>query len=169
MTGRPVRATSGMLLALALLTACAPEPAPTPTPTGFASEEEAFAAAEETYRGYIEALNASRDHLENSPSPDTFLTGAALTQSLQVSEQLRESGLRISGPARILTLDPLEWDSSYATITTCMSYEEARVVDETGKDVTPPDRMDVASLEVQVIYAQPQPLIVRSSTDGTTC
>src|SRR5690606_38234156 len=43
----------------ALLVGCSPEPDPTPTPTAaFASEEEAFAAAEETYRAYIDAFNA---------------------------------------------------------------------------------------------------------------
>lgn len=46
----------GALLAGAL-TACTPEPEPTPTPP-FATEAEAFAAAEATYRAYVDALNA---------------------------------------------------------------------------------------------------------------
>ncbi len=58
---RIARRTAGLLIALAIATtvsACTPEPAPTPTPTGFASEDEAFRAAEETYRAYVDALNA---------------------------------------------------------------------------------------------------------------
>jgi ABC-type oligopeptide transport system substrate-binding subunit len=51
-------AAATLALALALTTACAPDPAPTPSPTGFASQEEAFAAAEATYRAYVDALNA---------------------------------------------------------------------------------------------------------------
>ncbi|HOQ22628.1 MAG TPA: hypothetical protein PLN62_09415, partial [Microbacterium sp.] len=55
---RTFPAVGAALLALALVTGCAPEPAPTPTPTGFASDDEAFAAAEATYRAYVDALNA---------------------------------------------------------------------------------------------------------------
>ncbi|MET0860918.1 MAG: hypothetical protein ABW091_07810, partial [Microbacterium sp.] len=46
-----------LVLASAALSGCTPQPAPTPTPTGFATEDEAFAAAEETYRAYVDALN----------------------------------------------------------------------------------------------------------------
>ena len=41
-----------------LMSGCAADPSvePTPTPT-FANEDEAFAAAEATYRAYVDALN----------------------------------------------------------------------------------------------------------------
>ena len=53
------RAAAALVLALALgmTTACQPEPAPSPSAPVFATEDEAFAAAEETYRGYVDALN----------------------------------------------------------------------------------------------------------------
>ncbi len=53
------RAAAALVLALALgmTTACQPEPAPSPSAPVFANEEEAFAAAEETYRAYVDALN----------------------------------------------------------------------------------------------------------------
>ncbi|MFV0372584.1 MAG: hypothetical protein ACK5KK_00615, partial [Microbacterium sp.] len=56
--GLPVIGATAVLLTL--LTACVPEPepTPTPTPTGFANSTEAFAAAEQTYHDYIDALNA---------------------------------------------------------------------------------------------------------------
>lgn len=47
----------GAVLAVVLVSGCTPTPEPTPTPTGFANEEEAFRAAEETYRAYVDALN----------------------------------------------------------------------------------------------------------------
>ena len=65
---RIARRTAGLLIALAIATtvsACTPEPAPTPTPTGFASEDEAFRAAEETYRAYVDALNARLELAES--------------------------------------------------------------------------------------------------------
>lgn len=62
------------VLALALTTGCMPEPEPTPSPTGFASEEEAFAAAEETYRAYVDALNQV-----DLSDPETFEPVYALT------------------------------------------------------------------------------------------
>ncbi len=49
---------TALVLAAVTLSACAPTPTPSPTPTAaFASEEEAFAAAEEVYRAYIAASN----------------------------------------------------------------------------------------------------------------
>ncbi|HIE61439.1 MAG TPA: hypothetical protein EYQ02_07255, partial [Microbacterium sp.] len=57
---RPFRAASIVIamLAVGALAGCGPtDPTPTPTPTGFASEAEAFAAAEATYRAYVDALN----------------------------------------------------------------------------------------------------------------
>ena len=53
------RAAAAIVLALALglTTACQPEPSPSPSAPAFANEEEAFAAAEETYRAYVDALN----------------------------------------------------------------------------------------------------------------
>ena len=45
-----------------MLSGCVAEPAPSPTPTSpFASEEEAFAAAEDTTRAYVDANNGVKD------------------------------------------------------------------------------------------------------------
>ena len=59
MRTRVTAAALGALLMLTLAGCTTPEPTdPTPTPTSaFASEEEAFAAAEATYRAYVDALN----------------------------------------------------------------------------------------------------------------
>lgn len=47
----------GLFVTLSVSGCTMPSPEPTPSPTGFASEAEAFAAAEATYRAYIDALN----------------------------------------------------------------------------------------------------------------
>ncbi len=44
-------------LAAALLSGCTGEPAPVVSTPSFATEDEAFAAAEQTYRNYVDALN----------------------------------------------------------------------------------------------------------------
>ena len=73
--------TAAVLLAASVvaLTGClgsAPDPTPTPTAV-FTSEEEAFAAAEETYRAYIDAVNARRADPRSEPDPQSFLIGEA--------------------------------------------------------------------------------------------
>jgi hypothetical protein len=84
---RRFAAAATLALALALTTACAPDPAPTPSPTGFASQEEAFAAAEATYRAYVDALNAV-----DLSDPATFEAGST---SPPVSECLRQELTRM--------------------------------------------------------------------------
>jgi hypothetical protein len=50
-----------VLAAAVLLVGCAPQPDATPTPSAtalpFATDKEAFAAAEATYRAYVDAQN----------------------------------------------------------------------------------------------------------------
>ena len=57
MISRVARVTLALAIVLGMATGCQPEPEPSPTGPVFATEEEAFAAAEETYRAYVDALN----------------------------------------------------------------------------------------------------------------
>ena len=57
MIRRAAAAAIVLALALGMTTACQPDPAPSASGPIFANEEEAFAAAEETYRAYVDALN----------------------------------------------------------------------------------------------------------------
>ena len=56
-TSRRFVALAALTLVTGLLAGCVGDPGPVETTPGFASEEEAFAAAEETYRAYVDALN----------------------------------------------------------------------------------------------------------------
>ncbi|MBN9215909.1 MULTISPECIES: hypothetical protein [unclassified Microbacterium] len=158
-----------VVLTLALVTACTPDPEPTPTPTGFASEEEAFAAAEATYRAYVDALNRSRTDASAVPPPESFLSGDALTQSIEVDQQLADAGLQLVGPAVVIGIQGIEWRAESASIGACMDYTEARVVDSAGTDVTPADRPNRASLIIEVVFAAPAPLIVQSNVGDQEC
>ena len=57
MISRVAAVTIALALAVCVMTGCQPEPEPSPSAPAFATEEEAFAAAEETYREYVDALN----------------------------------------------------------------------------------------------------------------
>ncbi len=55
---RSLTALALVAMVAPVVAGCAPDPAPAPTTAvSFSSEEEAFAAAEETYRAYVDALN----------------------------------------------------------------------------------------------------------------
>ncbi|GAA1248935.1 hypothetical protein JOF42_002915 [Microbacterium phyllosphaerae] len=163
-----------MVLGTAQLVGCAPEPAPAPSPTpAFASEEEAFAAAEEVYRAYNDAGNA-RIRGEQEPDPQSFLEGVALEGDIEGQGLLREWGFHASGEATIMSFvgreasvdDPIAEVTGYV----CIDVSKLRVISRTGLDVTPPDRGDVVSQVVQFAGDSEHLMITReSSADEGSC
>lgn len=153
---------------------CAPTPAPTPTPTAaFASEEEAFAKAEEVYRAYIDALNAYRAG-EAGPSPDKFLTGELLDSEIAASEEMEKSGTRIVGETRITKFNGTTSDihSSVGSIeaTACLDVTSARAIDDTGADVTTPGRSDLYAIHVTFVGSRSSLLVSEYEVaPGTPC
>lgn len=91
----------GALLAGAL-TACTPEPEPTPT-FPFATEAEAFAAAEATYRAYVDALNAV-DLSDPATFEDVYAwtTGEANANERRVLSQMHADGWTVEGETTIV-------------------------------------------------------------------
>jgi hypothetical protein len=146
-------ATAGAVaLGLGMLAACAPEPAPTPTPTAaFASEEEAFAAAEEVYRAYNDAGNSRRGG-DASPNPQDYLTGSALEGDIDAVNYLQAEGLRLDGDVQLLSFTGVEAfiEGSDLSITgiVCLDTSSTRVLSEDGTDVTPADHADVIAQSV---------------------
>lgn len=141
---------------LGMLSACTPPPGPTPSPTpAFATEEEAFAAAEKVYREYVEALNA-RNAGDAEPDPQDFLRGNALEGDIDAQRYLDSAGLTLQGPIAIASLDT-ELKSVSATATSvigyvCLDLASARTTDSSGTDVTPAERPDVLSQEVTLTH-----------------
>lgn len=132
---------------------CAPGPEPTPTPTSaFASEEEAFAAAEEVYWAYLEA-SALRASGDSNATPEDLLTGTALETDASTQQMLEEQGLRIVGTSTIAEFVPIEADieATVAKISAeiCVDISGSRVLDETGADVTPVTRANKANVAVE--------------------
>lgn len=147
---------AAVTLALALvggaLTACQPEPEPSPSASGFATEAEAFAAAEETYRAYVDALN--QVDLSN---PETFepvyawTTGEANANERKSLSQMHADGWTVSGSTVIDSFhgDTADLDSPVGVHgTVCSDVSGIGVSDASGQSMVSADRPDVYALNV---------------------
>ncbi|TDL43243.1 hypothetical protein E2R54_08345 [Microbacterium oleivorans] len=149
------RRTAALLAATVLaaaLSACAPTASPTPSPTatGFASEEEAFAAAEATYRAYVDALNEV-----DLSDPATFepvyalLSGEALDSEKRTLTQMHSDGWAVSGDT---TLPAIFKGEGLGELVVCQNVSEVDVRDAEGTSQVAADRPDVFALEVRVAF-----------------
>lgn len=166
---RTILAGAATALALALTTGCTPEPAPSPSPTGFASEEEAFAAAEATYRAYVDAVNARNSGDTSAEAPTGFLSGAALQAELDSEREFANLGIRLDGPMELSEFELTDVSPSTLSGTVCLDVSQARVVDKDGNDVTPVDRPDRLGLVVKFQWTPADPLITQSLASDTSC
>lgn len=140
------------MIASGALAGCAPTPAPTPTPTAaFASEEEAFAAAEEVYRAYNEALNQERTN-KGSIDPRDYLSGPALSSDLETSRLLKEQGLTLAGTSIVKSFEGLTVDAEGAipsvVAQVCLDVSQASVLNADGVNVTPINRPTTVLMRV---------------------
>lgn len=140
---------------LGMLSACSPEPEPTPTKTAlFASEEEAFAAAEETYRAYAVAVNDI-----DLTDPDSFkpvfelLTGTALTAERESLSLYSAESLTRVGETTFDSFEPLETDGDQVIANLCIDITEVDLLREDGTSVLPADRVDRAARKVTFVPA----------------
>lgn len=170
------RSVTVVLVAIALssLLGCAPEPAPVPTPTpAFASEEEAFAAAEEVYRAYNDAVNARSNGTEGA-DPQRYLTGLALEGDIDTQNLLSSSELHVSGMAVIEAFsgESADIDGDLPTMIgiVCMDVSNVSLIDKSGADVTPLDRGQ--KIEQRVVFlgaGNALRISNESMVDGSTC
>lgn len=164
---------AALLALLGALVGCAPEPAPTPTPTpSFASEEEAFAAAEKVYRAYNDAENRSRaSEAREDPAPEHYLVGRALEGFIEGRDVLRLNDLKLEGDIGIIMFR--DWatdlDSSVieVTVTVCLDLRATRTVQaSSGIDLSSPSRSVVMSQRVTLIHDGDRMLISDESEGG---
>jgi hypothetical protein len=153
-----------------LLVGCAPGAATAPTPTpAFASEAEAFAAAEEVYRAYLEA-SAARAEGSNNLDPQSYLSGSALSGDIEAQRALAEANLKILGATRIDTFSGIDADigNAVASVTAdaCIDFSESRVVNSDGADVTPAERASTSSIRVEFAGSSAELLITRTAARG---
>ncbi|MFT4307699.1 MAG: hypothetical protein QM604_12495 [Microbacterium sp.] len=176
MTPRPGIGAAGLVLAAALLVGCAPDPAPTPSATGFADEDAAFAAAEATYRAYVDALN--QVDLSN---PATFeevyqwTTGDLNASDREGLSYYHAEGYTISGETSIteIALNSVASDFSTITIDLCLDVSEINIVDANGSSQIDADRVEIQTVRATLITStsttglQIESLAARG--DGPTC
>ncbi len=138
-----VRAAALLAVAAVALSACGPAAEPTPTPTAaFASEEEAFAAAEETYRAYIAASNAvDYSDPESFASLETFTTGAYQSEEREGLSQMHAEGNSNVGDLKITWFRGVDVGAdSTVTARTCNDVSETDLLDSNGDSIVPDSR-----------------------------
>lgn len=157
---------------VALLTACTPEPQPAPTPTptstGFASEADAFAAAEETYRAYVDALNQV-----DLSDPATFeAVYAWTTGDLNASDkknftQWSAEGYEITGEAAVSRVAPVAFVSGRVgevALEACYDIHEVDVLDRSGASIVSAERPAIQALRILMVESAATPTALTIST-----
>lgn len=134
---------TALVMAAVTLSACAPTPTPSPTPTAaFASEEEAFAAAEEVYRAYIAASN-DVDYSDPSTFEElhSFTTGAYQAEEREGLSQMHAEGYSRVGDIDIVWFHGTRFDSQSTVVArTCNDVSDTGVLDEDGESIVADDR-----------------------------
>lgn len=164
---------AALALTATLLAGCGGEPAPVETTPAFASEDEAFAAAEATYRAYVDASNTSLKSDQSETDPTQFLIGLALEGELDSSRELAESARKITGEFRVdrVSLRQFDAESKSVVIAACLDISGTAIVNASNEDVTPAERVSVVPLEIVVQGAASSPLISEINSDpiGEPC
>jgi hypothetical protein len=151
MTPRRLLILVATATAVMTIAGCAPETAPTPTPTGFASEEEAFAAAEETYRAYIDATNAVA-----LDDPDTFKDVYEWTIEDENADvrtsfsQMHADGWVVAGQTQYDTFEGSTFDRAVGVVAAqlCLDVSDVAVTDSEGNSLVTEERLDRQPLTV---------------------
>lgn len=175
---RAPTAIAAILATLVSLAACSPAPDATPSPTAtplFATEKEAFAAAEATYRAYTDASNATvLTDSDTFEAVFTWLRGDALTSARKNYSEYHAGGVTRVGDSTFDHFAPGSYDAEARTVvvTLCIDVSAVDVLDTEGHSVVPDDRPARRPLKVELASADtPTGLAIFSSTqtDTLTC
>jgi len=155
------------------LAGCTPGPAPKPTPTPlFTSEAEAFKAAEQVYRDYVDATNANNDGIKER-DPLNYLAGTALEDAVDGVRKRTAAGTSVKGHVALI-----DTRMSSATISAgaasvvgnvCVDVSGTRLENASGTNVTPTGRAPRALLAVTFSQSHERLLITRSELAGSSC
>lgn len=148
------------VLTIAVASGCTRPPEPIETSPAFASDEEAFAAAEATYRAYVDALNDV-----DLRDPATFEPVFALTTGeANANERERLSTMHADGWEVIgsTVLDSFGKQMAGGEIAgavsamACLNVAEVQVTDADGISQVSPDRRDRYALLVTFDFDGPE-------------
>lgn len=165
-----IRRAAAVALAASVLfgaSACTTaEPDPTPTPP-FASEAEAFAAAEATYRAYVDALNGV-----DLSDPETFepllatTTGEFEADERKTLSQLHADGWAVKGESVVERVDQLATGEGEALIGACLRVDSVELVDSAGRSQVSSDRPPVQSLRITLVPSTDGSRLLISDIEG---
>ncbi len=159
------------MLVAVLLLGCAPEEQPTtPAPTPlFASEEEAFAAAEEVVSNYLDATGRYAAG-ETQANPLQYVTGTLYESDLENWRAYEQGEVRLVGTSIIGDFSGLEAELSPGnvriTAAVCVDSSGVRIVDSSGNDVTPTEREHITTLIVTFVLDDNRLLMSQSVREG---
>ncbi len=175
MSRRIALAVIPLVLIVSALAACTqsaripPAEPPSATEPLFASDEEALEAATAAYEEYLAASNkvASSPPFELGVL-EKLATSDYLERERESLARLEDQGWRISGQS---TVTASELQQRYADATlgevvviyVCVDVSNARVLAGDGSDVTPSDRSEMVTLEVEFVEGQDSGLILNRS------
>ncbi len=165
--------TTAVVAGVIGLSACTPVPTPEPTPTPlFASEAEAFKAAEQVYRDYTEEANASRAG-DSKADPEKYLAGTALEDDIKSRREIKAAGLTASGSLTVQSFDGTSFDSAVNSVlgVVCIGIGDTRVTNDKGQDVTPTDRPSVSALSIEFASqgSRSNLVITKSESSSAPC
>lgn len=159
MKARVLAAAAVLACVITTATGCFAQPDPEPTPL-FSSEEEAFAAAEATYRAYVDALNQV-----DLSDPETFeevyawTTGDFNADERKTLSEWHAEGWVVQGETRIARLDHLTSSADFDEVNLGSCVDVSRVVlqDASGESQVAAARPDVQSTKVTAVPADGSP------------
>jgi hypothetical protein len=170
--------TIAAVCALALLTGCTPQPAEAPTPTPrFTNEAQAFKAAEETYRAYVDAVNAL-DTLDPATFESAYdwTTGEALAADKKNLTRYYSKGISKTGAIVIELIAPrdVNADGSSVSLDVCENVSGVDLIDKSGVSIVAADRPDVQQnvVTLKASNSSQTGFLVESEwkrTDGPSC
>lgn len=148
---------------------CTPQSTPSPAPSSssstFTSDAEAFAAAEATYRAYVDALNQV-----DLAKPGTFeavyelTTGDANDKARAEFDSLQSQGLIVGGSTRVVSVEASSTSTSEEVqLLVCADVSQVTLTDSAGQSRVSPDRPPVQPLTVRVLTGPRTPLIANIS------
>ncbi|MFE1645307.1 hypothetical protein ACFM35_07010 [Microbacterium sp. P01] len=156
MIRRIAAAVATLVVATAVLSGCIGQPAPAESTPLFSSEDEAFAAAEQTYRNYVDALNQV-----DLSDPSTFepvyawTTGDLNAQDRKNFSSWHASDWTKTGVATVSAVEQagasqLDTLTPMMLIDACYHVADVIVTDAQGESVVDPSRPDVQHLRIEL-------------------
>lgn len=124
----------------------------------FSSEAEAFAAAEQTYRSYVDALNSVV-----LSDPETFeavyawTAGDTRAEAKRSLSQMSADNWSVSGTSVVEIAQPVGLytpESTEVELTICLDVSTVRLTDEGGSTKVDDNRPDVQSMKATLSAAE---------------